>query len=240
MEALIALLLTNVTKFLNYLNINPRLQNKILTVASGLSTLYILRIARGFYRNGNYVKSFIYVGIFIILAYFIVLNFIYYFKNQKVKWDVTNFIEDIVPEDVTFDGTTPKNGKPIIQGKQLDIQLYEDSDMIIEQVIESLVNQHNITATALQEHTFELDKYTLIPYYKIRKKQLFIGSSYSDLKEVATIHVDEDADTLVPLGVFVKGGAYELDGVIYKEPYSLELRVKDLDDETIDDETATP
>ncbi|MFW7433927.1 DUF6681 family protein [Vagococcus carniphilus] len=78
MEALIALLLTNIGKFLNYLNINPRLQNKIMTVVSVFPTLYILRIVRGYFSNKNYFKGSIYLIIFIVLTYFIILNFVYY------------------------------------------------------------------------------------------------------------------------------------------------------------------
>lgn len=230
MDALLALLFTNITKFLNYLNINPRIQNKIFTIVSVFPTLYILRIVRGYYRNQNYVRSALYLLIFITLTYFIILNFMYYFKNQKVKWDVTNFIEDIVPEDVTFDGTLPTSQQPTsIHGKVLPLTLLENSDETIEHVIEQLYKKGEIKATELSQHAFELTSFALIPYYKIRKKELLIGQSYADLKEVAHVEIDETADTLIPLGVFVSGGAYEKDGIIYKEPYSLELRVKDTD-----------
>jgi len=232
MDAILTLILSNITKFLNYLNINPRLQNKILTVVSVFPTLYILRIVKGYFQNGNYLRMTLYLAIFIVLAYFIVLNFIYYFKNQKVKWDVTNLIENIVPEDVTFDETVQTSSTtPKIQGKLLTLTLTNDSDQIIDTVIHELLDKNYIQAKKLTDYAYELKDYTLIPFYKISKGQLFIGSSYKDLHEVAAIKINDDADSLTPLGVFVNGGSYEKDGIIYKEPYTLELRVKDNDEE---------
>jgi len=231
MEAFITLLLSNLTKFLNYLNINPRLQNKILTVLSVFPTLYILRIVKGYFQNGNYLRMTLYLLLFVVLAYFIVLNFIYYFKNQKVKWDVTNLIENIVPEDTTFDETVQSSGAtPKIQGKLLTLTLENNSDQIIDTIIHDLIEKNYIKAKKLNDYAYQLDDYTLIPFYKTSKGKLFIGSSYKDLTEIASIQINQDADSLIPLGVFVNGGAYEKDGIIYKEPYALELRVKDTDD----------
>lgn len=231
MEALIALLLTNIGKFLNYLNINPRLQNKIMTVVSVFPTLYILRIVRGYFSNKNYFKGSIYLIIFIVLTYFIILNFVYYFKNKKVKWDVTNMIEDIVPEDVTFDvdHTVEIKGTAAhgIQGKKLPLIFNENSHIIIEQVVDELIDQKVITVQDLSKNDYLIDKYELIPFYKIRKQSLFIGSSYNDMKEVAKIELLDDADSLIPLGVFVLGGTYQVDGITYKEPYTIQLRIKD-------------
>lgn len=231
MEALIALLLTNIGKFLNYLNINPRLQNKIMTVVSVFPTLYILRIVRGYFSNKNYFKGSIYLIIFIVLTYFIILNFVYYFKNKKVKWDVTNMIEDIVPEDVTFDAdhTVEIKGTAAhgIQGKKLPLIFNENSHIIIEQVVDELIDQKVITIQDLSKNDYLIDKYELIPFYKIRKQSLFIGSSYNDMKEVAKIELLDDADSLIPLGVFVLGGTYQVDGITYKEPYTIQLRIKD-------------
>ncbi|MGX4685414.1 DUF6681 family protein [Vagococcus sp. JNUCC 83] len=232
MDAFLTLILSNITKFLNYLNINPRLQNKILTVLSVFPTLYLLRIVKGYFQNGNYLRMSLYLLLFIVLTYFIVLNFIYYFKNQKVKWDVTNLIENIVPEDATFDETVQTNSTtPKIQGKLLTLTLNDDSDQVIDTVIHDLIDKNYIKATKLNDYAYELESYTLIPFYKISKGTLLIGSSYKDLEEVATIKINEEADSLVPLGVFVSGGSYEKDGIIYKEPYSLELRVKDTDED---------
>lgn len=238
MEAIIALILTNVGKFLNYLNINPRLQNKIMTVISVFPTLYILRIVRGYFANKNYVKGSIYLVIFIILAYFVILNFVYYFKNKKVKWDVTNMIEDIVPEDLTFDGdnvivSTNVTG---IQGKKLPLIFHEESHILIEQVVEELIQKEQIKTQDLEKNDYLIDKYTLIPFYKIRNKSLFIGSSYSDMKEVAEIKLVDEADDLIPLGVFVLGGTYQVEGITYKEPYTIQLRVKE-DEKSVENMT---
>ena len=74
MEALLTLIFSNISKFLNYLNINPRLQNKIFTVVSVFPTLYILRIVKGYFQNGNHLRGVIYLLIFIVLMYFIVVE----------------------------------------------------------------------------------------------------------------------------------------------------------------------
>lgn len=233
MEALTAILLANIGKFLNYLNINPRLQNKIMTIVSIFPTLYILRIVRGYFSNDNYVKGSIYLIIFIVLTYFIIINFVYYFKNRKVKWDVTNLIEDIVPEDLTFDNpdnilkTTATSG---LQGKKLPLIFNEDSPILIEQVIEELIRDGKIQKQDLEVSDYLIGKYELIPFYKIRNQALWIGSSYRDMKEVAKIKLSSDADTLIPLGVFILGGTYQIDGITYKEPYTVQLRVKGEED----------
>ena len=155
MEALIALIIGNISKFLNYLNINVRLQNKIITVISVFPTLYILRIIWGYFSNGFYLKGTLFLIIFLVLAYFIVLNFIYYFKDRKVKWDVTNFIEDIVPEDVTFTGdglTTTGTNSGSIQGKSVKLDFVEDSPIIIETIIRELIEKDILTPQDLEVH----------------------------------------------------------------------------------------
>ncbi|MGO3732224.1 MAG: DUF6681 family protein [Vagococcus sp.] len=228
MEALIGLLFTNITKFMNYLNINPRLQNKIFTVISIFPTLYILRIVKGYFQNQNYVRGCLYLIIFIVLAYFIVVNFVYYFKNKKVKWDVTNLIEGIVPEDATFEGDPllTQSTKAEINGYNLPLDFFEDSDIIIEEIIQQLIDKGVINTNDLSTFDYLVDKYTLIPFYKIRQDTLWIGSSYSDMREVAHIQLDEDQENLIPLGVFILGGTYQQDGIVYKEPYRIQLRVK--------------
>lgn len=230
MYALLTLLFANISKFLNYLNINPRLQNKIFTIMSIFPTLYMLRIVKGYFNNQNYVRFFIFLVIFIVLVYFIILNFIYYFKDRKVKWDVTNFIEDIVPEDLTYnaDGTVAiPTGTPVIHGKALPLRFFEDSDFVLEEIINQLIASGELTTNSLDENQYLLDKYALIPYYRIKKDKLMIGSSYADLKEIAEIKLDEnEVHTLIPLGVFILGGPYQLDGITYKQPYTIELRVK--------------
>ncbi|MGO3651071.1 DUF6681 family protein [Vagococcus sp.] len=233
MDALFALIFANISKFLNYLNINPRLQNKIFTVVSIFPTLYILRIVRGYFRNQNYLRGSLYLGIFIVLTYFIILNFIYYFKDRKVKWDVTNFIEDIVPEDVTFSGdpTQQSAGIGTIKGKSLPLIFNEDSDLIIEEIIHDLVEKSELKPNELNSNTYWIDKYSLIPYYRIKKGSLLIGSNYQKLTEIAKIDLaDGEHATLIPLGVFILGGPYQLDGITYKEPFSIELRVREEED----------
>ncbi len=235
MEALIALIIGNISKFLNYLNINVRLQNKIITVISVFPTLYILRIVRGYFSNGFYLKGTLFLIIFLVLAYFIVLNFIYYFKDRKVKWDVTNFIEDIVPEDVTFTGdglTTTGTNSGSIQGKSVKLDFVEDSPIIIETIIRELIEKDILTPQDLEVHNYLIEKYALIPFYKIRHQSLYIGSSYEDMVIVATIEDLEEQDSLTPLGVFILGGTYQIDGITYKEPYTIELRVKDSKEST--------
>lgn len=229
MEALLTLIFSNISKFLNYLNINPRLQNKIFTVVSVFPTLYILRIVKGYFQNGNHLRGIIYLLIFIVLMYFIVVNFLYYFKERKVKWDVTNLIEDIVPEDTTFGGSVPTNSleTPSIKGQKIKLNLSEDSDIIIEEVVDKLVTTGEIKLNSLEQEGYLLDKYTLIPYYKIRKETLWIGSSYKDMKPVASIVQLDDRDELIPLGVFLIGGPYREGPITYKEPFRLQLRVKD-------------
>lgn len=229
MEALLTLIFSNISKFLNYLNINPRLQNKIFTVVSVFPTLYILRIVKGYFQNGNHLRGVIYLLIFIVLMYFIVVNFLYYFKERKVKWDVTNLIEDIVPEDTTFGGSvaTASLENPSIKGQKIKLSLSEDSDMIIEEVVDKLVTTGEIQINSLEQEGYLLDKYTLIPYYKIRKDTLWIGSSYKDMQPVANIVQLDDREELIPLGVFLIGGPYREGSITYKEPFRLQLRVKD-------------
>lgn len=231
METLLALLLSNMSKFLNYLNINLRLQNKIMTIVSIFPTLYILRIVKGYFANDNYLKGTIYLIIFIVLVYFIIINFVYYFKNRKVRWDVTNLIEDIVPEDVTFDGENNLTNVDIasqkIQGKKIPLTFYEDSHIMIEMIITELIDSGKMAPQDLSVNDYLIEKYALIPFYKIRNKKLFIGSSYNDMKDVAEIKNLDQAENLIPLGVFVLGGTYQVNGITYKEPYTIQLRVKD-------------
>lgn len=228
MSTLLDLVLNNISKFLSYLNINIRIQNKIFTIVSVFPTLYILRIVRGYFRNENYVRGVIYLMIFIVLVYFIILNFFYYFREKKVKWDVTNFIEDIVPEDLTFQATDATTGKKTgeLIGLNVPLIFNEDSDIIIEETMEHLIQNNSIPVNNLSDGVYQVEKFTLIPYYKIRRQELYIGYDLRHMSPVATLDLPEHEEELIPLGVFVLGGTHQRDGIIYKEPYDIQLRVK--------------
>lgn len=229
-------IINEINNFFSYLNVNLKFKNRIVTILASLPTLYLLRFVYGYYQNENYVRSALFALLFLFFAYFIVLNYLYYFKNKNVSWDLTRLIDRFVPEGVLLkeEAAGQAHVRPeAIRGKELPVQTTTRQDLDLLHLISKLVDTEKLPIHDLnKKEGYYIDQYCLLPYYHIEElndNELLItaGTSYDDLKPLGKTVLDEVHPPFVPVGLFLTGGKFKQNGKIYKEPYQLHLMVEE-------------
>ncbi|WP_373719542.1 DUF6681 family protein [Weissella soli] len=79
--------------YLGFFNVNTRWKGKIYTILATVGDFYIAYLAVMFYLNKNFLRGTLLVGAFLVIMYFAILNFVYYFTNKTVKWDISPKVE---------------------------------------------------------------------------------------------------------------------------------------------------
>lgn len=83
-----------INRLLNYFNIQDKPKGRAFTIVAFLANFYLLYVAIQGLRYQNYrIYGALFLLLFLIFLYFIVLNFIYYYTDKKVKWDISPVIE---------------------------------------------------------------------------------------------------------------------------------------------------
>ena len=83
-----------INRLLNYFNIQDKPKGRAFTVVAFIANFYLLYVAIQGLRYKNYrLQGSLFLFLFLIFLYFIVLNFIYYYTDKKVKWDISPRIE---------------------------------------------------------------------------------------------------------------------------------------------------
>lgn len=79
---------------LGYVNLSATIKSRVYTILASLGDFYLLYVAYRFYRNGFPVRGTLFILAFLAIAYFCYLNIVYYFTDQKAKYDVSPKIEE--------------------------------------------------------------------------------------------------------------------------------------------------
>lgn len=224
-------LISGINRFLSYLDISPKYLNRSYTIISIFPTLYILRIIFGFYTRGNIPQTIIYSVVFLILVYFIALNILYYFFDKNTKFDITQLFVKHLPEEVfnIKDITTQENIS--VDGESVKLDLNSDYNQILSVNIEKFIQENKIIYNDLdvKDNCYLIPKFTLYPYYNIEKGRLNneyslkVGTSFDNLESIGYFYSETE---FTSLGLFIIGGNFKKDGILYKEPYNLKLLVK--------------
>lgn len=109
-------LLSIISSYLGYINVNVKLKNRIYTVLGALGNLYLLYVALRFFANGFYFRGFLFILAFAVAAYFSYLNILYYFtKDKKSRYDISPVIErwlHIAPPEAAEEGKMRRSAGP--------------------------------------------------------------------------------------------------------------------------------
>ena len=109
-------LLSIISSYLGYINVNVKLKNRIYTVLGALGNLYLLYVALRFFANGFYFRGFLFILAFAVAAYFSYLNILYYFtKDKKSRYDISPVIErwlHIAPPEAAEEGEMRRSAGP--------------------------------------------------------------------------------------------------------------------------------
>lgn len=232
-------LISSFHKFLGYLEISPKYLNRAYTILSIFPTLYILRIIYGLFLNQHYLQMLLYSLVFLVLVYFIVLNSFYYFLDKNSKYDVTQLFAKYLPEDaLNIQASPSKERKSTDLACELDliqvpIHFGKDYQLLVNQVVEQCVQTKQLPLAEnfiKQQQGYALEKNTLFPFYDLaqvgqKEYVVRIGSSYQRLFEVGMIRLNEEEE-LKPVGLFLSGGDFYMNGQLFHEPYQLKLMAK--------------
>lgn len=215
-------ILEDINKILGYLNISTKYLNRMYTLLVLIPTSYLLKIIYNLFITHDYVQFYLYIFGLLILLYFWILNFLYYFCDKNVRWDITQLLARKLPDEA-FALSTKSESKRI-SGEVVHVEYTDEASFVIPEVISELIKK-GIIVTNNTGLGFLIRKHTLMPYYSIQKTndyyKLFIGTSYSDLKLIGTIK--EQAHFI---GLYIQGGPYIQGGIQYYQPYSLKLMKK--------------
>lgn len=230
-------LISSFHKFLGYLEISPKYLNRAYTILSIFPTLYILRIIYGLFLNQHYLQMLLYSLVFLVLVYFIVLNSFYYFLDKNSKYDVTQLFAKYLPEDALNIQTSSSKKNNAFTGEldliQVPIHFGKDYQLLINQVVEQCIQSKQLPLAepfTKQQQGYALEKNTLFPFYDLaqvgqKEYVVRIGSSYQRLFEVGMIRLNEEEE-LKPVGLFLSGGDFYMNGQLFHEPYQLKLMAK--------------
>ncbi|WP_179394635.1 DUF6681 family protein [Lacticaseibacillus absianus] len=147
-------------RLLGYFNIQDKAKGKAFTVvAFGANFFLLYQAIRHLRYPGFRVAGALFLLAFLVLTYFIALNFIYYYTDKRVKWDISPKVEQLL-------GGNPQAMRAaeqqLAQGASTGAAsgLF-DSDHILPTAIElSAAQQTNLEAlvqTLLQQGTLSLD-----------------------------------------------------------------------------------
>lgn len=84
-------------RLLGYFNIQDKAKGKAFTIVAFAANFFLLYQAIRHLRYAGYrLVGGLFLLAFIVLLYFIVLNFIYYYTDKQVKWDLSPRVEKLL------------------------------------------------------------------------------------------------------------------------------------------------
>ncbi|WP_204122501.1 DUF6681 family protein [Lacticaseibacillus mingshuiensis] len=93
-------LLDLLNRLLGYFNIQDKAKGRAFTIVAFAANFYLLVVAIMNLRYANYrIYGIVFLISFLVLFYFIVINFIYYFTDKQVPWDISRKVEKLLGGD---------------------------------------------------------------------------------------------------------------------------------------------
>ncbi len=233
--------------YLGYLGIGAKVKNRLYIVIGSIATLYLGYLTIRFFANGSYIRGIIYVLIFLVLVYFLILNFIFYFTDKIVKWDITQFILKYVkkkfPQMKHASSTVNGESDSILDNVAvLDLTIRNEDRF--ENMVESLLEENffadnHYLENETNQKVYRINKDNLLPAYSIRHEEdqwkLFVGKDSLHKEYIAEItgvngrSIKKEA-TIIPIKVGVLGGEFTIlnNGLLehFKEPYRLVVQAR--------------
>lgn len=104
------------SQFLGYFNIKDKPKNRAITVIAFIVNFYLLYVSiENLKYPGYFWHGVAYFLAFIILEYFLFLNFVYYFTDKTVRFDISPYIEKLLggnPNEVENENVENYNSIP--------------------------------------------------------------------------------------------------------------------------------
>jgi len=77
-------------------NVNSRVSGRIYTIIDFIGVGYLLYITFSYFKNHAYMQGSLIGLATLVILYFAVINFIYYFTDKTVKWDISPLFAKLV------------------------------------------------------------------------------------------------------------------------------------------------
>lgn len=155
------------SQFLGYFNIKDKPKNRAITVIAFIVNFYLLYIAIDNLRYAGYRwQGFWYLLAFLVLEYFLILNFIYYFTDKTVKFDISPYVEKALggnPNAATSD-------EPLFNQNIPSSGLFDQKHILPAELSVNAIQQHNIDELA---QLLERKGYLHLNYSGLSDRELY-------------------------------------------------------------------
>lgn len=212
-------ILDGINRFLSYLNINVKAKNRTYLIVGIISNAYIGYLIYQFLSVHSYVQAIIYSLILIVLIYFWITNFIFYFYDRNVKWDISPWVEkklaakelENAAKKDHLEIPTGKDGSHLViydkqevtdQGLISEVSVTPEGQKVLSDLVQYFRQQtvQNIgKQKKIKEKTYSLGKKLLVPSSTIEEEEgrlaLYIGLNAIERKRVGYITKIAEVDT---------------------------------------------
>lgn len=157
------------SQFLGYFNIKDKPKNRAITVIAFIVNFYLLYIAIDNLRYAGYRwQGFWYLLAFLVLEYFLILNFIYYFTDKTVKFDISPYVEKALGGNPNAASATSDG--PLFNQNIPSAGLFDQKHILPAELHVDAVQQQNINELA---QLLERKGYLHLNYSGLSDRELY-------------------------------------------------------------------
>ena len=231
-------ILDEINKALGYLNINTKYINKMYTLLAPIPIFFVIKSILDMKASLLPAISGYVIGL-ILLLYFWVLNFMYYFLNKNKNLDITQLLAKKLPDEMFNNDMDSNNVNSTVKLSPdttlLNIEYVSDYSLILRKNIDYLIeNKKLIVRDYKKDDGFLVAKNTLYPYYFVSRSSdpgyydVKIGKDLNSLETIGKVY--SGREKITTLGLFITGGPFKSNGIIYNKSYGLQLIAKNKKD----------
>lgn len=210
------------SQFLGYFNIKDKPKNRAITVIAFIVNFYLLYVAIDNFRYKGYRwQGFWYLLAFLVLEYFLFLNFVYYFTDKTVKFDISPYVEKALGGNPN---ETTSSNEPLFNQNIPSAGLFDQQKIIPVELRTTSAEQININELA---RLLEKKGYLHLNYSGLSDRALYqeankthepilaiskpVQLPYYDLREDSQTHellvyAGINSMTAKPVGTLIKIG----------------------------------
>lgn len=182
-------------------NVNSQLKGRIYTLIDFVGIAYLSYLTWSYLKNHAYTQGILIGLATLIITYFALINFVYYFTEKTVKWDISPLfdkyvadVEDTTSNNVQFvpasglyhsDDVLPalvvSKGDDQIHLAKLVEQMRERG--LIEDVFDGLSEKAQIQLLKKEQNLVYANDRLDLPYYRLQKhgKQLLVIGGMNEM-----------------------------------------------------------
>lgn len=195
--------------YFSVFNVNSRLKGRIYTIIDFVGVAYLMYLTWSYLKNQAYTQGALIGLATLLILYVALINFMYYFTNKSVKWDISPLFAKYVANPEAAIGNNvqfvPASGlyhsedvlpAAVISDGEDQIRLRELVDHmrergLIEDVFEELSEKQQIQVLKKDQKLVYANNRMDLPYYRLQKQgaRLVVigGMNEMDAKKIGVV-----------------------------------------------------